>query len=285
MAVQALDASAEPLHIHQAISALESAFHAAMPVPAAELRAAERRLAILLAKVQGQLSAFPAGAPHADVYRGNFLEFATCAPTHSPESWYTYPWASAANDFADFDDFESRRASGRFEAWPDHVSSAHAQSWPVSSTGSRSDCSASRAEREGLLRAGLLADLPPAEAFLPDARQHPGDTFQDFRRWARRLGAADLRRAASLLDAAERRSIFRFLQEICERKLYSAQGRQQLAALIATDTWTSGTGINVRQMKQLTLAAGDGSSTPFHEPSFTLQKAPKAAFQLRLGGS
>lgn len=99
-------------------------------------------------------------------------------------------------------------------------------------------------------RKGLLEGLPEAECFDLNARQHPGDTFQQLRDWARRLRVAELTISGQLLSSAERRRIFNFLQDICEKRIWSAQGRQQLSTFLAIGTWTRDQVVDVCKVRE-----------------------------------
>jgi len=86
----------------------------------------------------------------------------------------------------------------------------------------------------------VLVGMPPIEAFQGDKRYDAGDTFKDFRKWARKLAVWDLAAAGGLLDPQARRAIFTFLTKICERRLYSYQGREMLSMLLSIDEWADG---------------------------------------------
>eukprot|EP00929_Paragymnodinium_shiwhaense_P112989 TRINITY_DN81255_c0_g1_i1.p1 TRINITY_DN81255_c0_g1~~TRINITY_DN81255_c0_g1_i1.p1 ORF type:complete len:771 (+),score=123.57 TRINITY_DN81255_c0_g1_i1:119-2431(+) len=83
----------------------------------------------------------------------------------------------------------------------------------------------------------VLDGLPPPEAFAPGSKFDDGDTFKDFRKWARGRPVWDLASAASRLEVEQRRNIFDLLFRIAGRKIYSRQAPETLSMLLSVEEW------------------------------------------------
>lgn len=88
-----------------------------------------------------------------------------------------------------------------------------------------------------------LDNFPPVDIFLVRSRTDTGDAFKALRHWARRLDHAGLAEAGTALDPEIRKEVFAFVTRICERRFYSAQGRETLKMLLGLEEWSSGDGI------------------------------------------
>lgn len=106
---------------------------------------------------------------------------------------------------------------------------------------------------------GLLEGMPPAEAFKEGSRHDPGDTFKDFRRWAKRLPVWDLEAAGHELPVEVRRDIFSFLARICARQIYKSQGRELLSMLLPLESWVGGGAADPAEL-QRSLDQGGGKA-------------------------
>jgi len=95
-------------------------------------------------------------------------------------------------------------------------------------------------EEKGGEEVDVLKGLPPSADFEEGSRSDAGDTFKDFRKWARKSAVWDLATAGGQLAPAVRHNIFRFLMKIHERQLYRNQAREMLSMLLCIDDWTDG---------------------------------------------
>lgn len=144
---------------------------------------------------------------------------------------------------------------------------------------------------------GLLEGMPPGEAFKESSRHDPGDTFKDFRRWAKRLPVWDLEAAGHELPVEVRRDIFGFLARICDRQIYKSQGRELLSMLLPLESWIGGGAANQAELQRC-LDEGGGkkahespkakASPPTTQPkkvrAASPQQAPKKTPADRLAG-
>eukprot|EP00746_Dinoflagellata_sp_MGD_P088815 gnl/MRDRNA2_/MRDRNA2_35104_c0_seq1.p1 gnl/MRDRNA2_/MRDRNA2_35104_c0~~gnl/MRDRNA2_/MRDRNA2_35104_c0_seq1.p1 ORF type:complete len:402 (-),score=84.75 gnl/MRDRNA2_/MRDRNA2_35104_c0_seq1:201-1406(-) len=88
----------------------------------------------------------------------------------------------------------------------------------------------------------LLEGMPPHVGFDENSRYDLGDTFIDFRKWARSLAVWDLASAGYQLQPELRSKVFCFLTRVsAERKIYRNQVREVLSMLLSIDDWTDNT--------------------------------------------
>lgn len=112
----------------------------------------------------------------------------------------------------------------------------------------------------------VLSGMPPFEAFEANSRFDPGDTFKDFRKWARRLAIWDLTDAARRLDRNVRRNIFRLIVSIYGRQLYHRQALEMLSMLLPLEEWTDGDVVDERAVCDLLDAQGKIPTQPAPPP-------------------
>lgn len=86
----------------------------------------------------------------------------------------------------------------------------------------------------------LLGGMPPAERFTDRSRSDAGDTFKEFRRWARGKNVRDLAEAGRQIEAPVRRNVFTFIVRLHGRRMYSCQAREVFSMLWSLDQWTDG---------------------------------------------
>jgi len=139
----------------------------------------------------------------------------------------------------------------------------------------------------------IFAGMPPHEAFEEGGEYDAGDTFQDFRKWAKCLPVWSLCTAGSLLKAPVRRSIFMFLMNICKRTLYRSQGQEVLRMLLSIEEWTEHDVVDCSALdsvpnlekadKPKSAVAKDASSArppyPQVSPPSPMQKCPSPPVQ------
>jgi len=145
-----------------------------------------------------------------------------------------------------------------------------------------SDASVSQDEPENFLMSEpepenleVLLGMPRPDAFEERSKADAGDTFKEFRKWARKLPVWDLERAAGQLSADTRRNIFVLVARIHSRRLYSAQAMEMLSMLLSLPEWCDGVEEDAT-VKKVMDEAFQPPSAPASRPAGPDSRRPSA---------